>query len=127
MNDHERFEAHLAAFPDAGAPSPVCAIALLAAAILLAVGLAGVSPAPAQPADVRTLTIRVYASIGRLEDAVRELRTAKALDSRLMEARIVLGFVLLQLKRDADALSEFQDALQIDPRLGQAYVLPTLL
>jgi len=65
---------------------------------------------------------RVYASTGRLEDAVRELRTAKALDSRLMEARIDLGFVLLELKRDADALSEFQDALQMDPRLGRAYV-----
>jgi len=58
MNDHERVEAHRAAFPDASVPSPVRAIALLAVAILLAVGPAGVNPAPAQPADVRTLTIR---------------------------------------------------------------------
>jgi len=52
MNDHERVEAHHAAFPDAGVRSPVCAIALLAAAILLAVGLTGVNPVPAQSADV---------------------------------------------------------------------------
>ena len=58
MNDREVSEAHLAAFLHAGVPSLVRAIALLAAAILLAVGLAGVSPAQAQPADVRTLTIR---------------------------------------------------------------------
>src|SRR5215472_1349781 len=60
----------------------------------------------------------VYASTGRLEEAVRELRIAKALDARLMEARIVLGFALLELRRDEDALSEFQDALQMDPASG---------
>src|SRR5215510_8266762 len=64
----------------------------------------------------------VYASTGRLEDAVRELRVAKALDPQLMEARINLGLVLLELKRNDDALSEFQDALQMDPHLGRAYV-----
>ncbi len=64
----------------------------------------------------------VYASTGRLEDAVRELRVAKALDPQLMEARINLGLVLLELKRNEDALSEFQDALQMDPHLGRAYV-----
>ena len=64
----------------------------------------------------------VYASTGRLEDAVRELRVAKALDPQLMEARINLGLVLLELKRNEDALSEFQDALQIDPLLGRAHV-----
>ena len=37
----------------------------------------------------------VYASTGRLDDAVRELRVAKALDPQLMEARINLGLVLL--------------------------------
>jgi len=51
--------AHVAAaFSNAGVPSPVRAIALLAAAILLAVGLAGASPASAQSTDVRTITIR---------------------------------------------------------------------
>ncbi|HWP77226.1 MAG TPA: TonB family protein [Methylomirabilota bacterium] len=58
----------------------------------------------------------------RLEDAVRELRTATRLNFRLVEARVQLGFLLRKLNRDDEALVEFRDAVRIDPRAGRAYV-----
>ena len=57
MNERELSDTHLVVFADAGVPLPACAVALLAAAILLVVGLVGNS-AQAQPTDVRTLTVR---------------------------------------------------------------------
>ncbi len=106
MNDHERFEAHLAAFPDAGVPSPASAIALLAAAILLAVGLAGVSPAQAQPADVRTLTIRAApdGSYRAQPNWEGNLRTNVAAVSALYEKTFRIRFVLLDIVPWAAAL-----------------------
>jgi hypothetical protein len=106
MNDHERVEAHRAAFPDAGVPSPVRAIALLAAAILLAVGLAGVNPAPAQAADVRTLTIRAAPDESYRAQPSWEanLRTNVAAVSALYEKAFRIRFVLLDIVPWAAAL-----------------------
>src|SRR5215470_10846770 len=106
MNDHERVEAHRAAFPDAGVPSPVRAIALLAAAILLAVGLAGVSPAQAQPGDVRTLTIRAApdGSYRAQPNWEANLRTNVAAVSALYEKTFRIRFVLLDIVPWAAAL-----------------------
>jgi tetratricopeptide (TPR) repeat protein len=99
MNDHERVEAHRAGFPDAGVPLPVRAITLPAAAILLAVVLAGVNPAPAQAADVRTLTMRAAP-----DDSYRaqpnwegNLRTNVAAVSALYEKAFQIRFVLLDI------------------------------
>ena len=99
MNDHEVSEAHLAAFLHAGVPSLVRAIALLAAAILLAVGLAGVSPAPAQPTDVRTLTIRAApdGSYRAQPNWEANLRTNVAAVSVLYEKTFRIRFVLLDI------------------------------
>src|SRR5499425_775657 len=106
MNDHERVEAHRAAFPDAGVPSPVRAIALLAAAILLAVGLAGVSLASAQPADVRTLTIRAApdGSYRAQPNWEGNLRTNVGAVSALYEKIFRIRFVLLDIVPWAAAL-----------------------
>src|SRR5215467_14376574 len=106
MNDHERVEAHRTAFPDAGVPSPVRAIALLAAAILLAVGLAGVNPAPAQPANVRTVTIRAApdGSYRAQPNWEGNLRTNVAAVSALYEKTFRLRFVLLDIVPWAAAL-----------------------
>src|SRR5262245_51515153 len=99
MNDHELFEAHLAAFPDAGVPSLVRAIALLAAALLLTVGLAGVSPAQAPPADVRTLTIRAApdGSYRAQPNWETNLRTNIAAVSALYEKAFRIRFVVLDI------------------------------
>jgi len=99
MKKHERFEAHRAAFPDAGVPSPVRTIALLAPAILLAVGLGGVNPAPAQPADVRTLTIRAApdGSYRAQPNWEADLRTNVAAVSALYEKTFRIRFVLLDI------------------------------
>jgi len=45
---------------------------------------------------------------GQLEEAARELRTAKALDFRLVHARVDLGFVLFLLGKHEEALEEFR-------------------
>src|SRR5262245_40951418 len=105
MKKHERFEAHRAAFPDAGVPSPVRTIALLAPAILLAVGLGGVNPAPAQPADVRTLTIRAApdGSYRAQPNWEADLRTNVAAVSALYEKTFRIRFVLLDIVRWAAA------------------------
>src|SRR5262245_3989041 len=99
MNDHERVEARRAAFPDAGVPSPVRAIALLAAAILLAVALAGVNPASAQPTGVRTLTIRAAPdeSYRAQPNWEANLRTNVAAVSALYEKAFRIRFVLLDI------------------------------
>ena len=99
MNDHERVEAYRAAFPDAGVQLPVRAIALLAAAILLAVSLAGVNPAPAQAADVRTLTIRAAPDESYRAQPSWEanLRTNIAAVSALYEKAFRIRFVLLDI------------------------------
>src|SRR5262245_41566801 len=99
MNDHKRLEAHRAAFPDAGVSSPVRAIALLAATILLAVGLAGVSPVQAQPADVRTLAIRAApdGSYRAQPNWEANLRTNVAAVSALYENTFRIRFVLLDI------------------------------
>src|SRR5262245_61424914 len=99
MDDHERVEVHRAAFADAGVLSPVRAIALLAAAILLTVGLAGVSPVPAQPADVRTLTIRAApdGSYRAQPNWEGNLRTNVSAVSALYEKIFRIRFVLLDI------------------------------
>jgi len=99
MNDHERIEAHWAAFPDAGVLSPVRAIVLLAAATMLALGLAGVRPAPAQPADVRTLAIRAApdGSYRAQPNWEGNLRTNVATVSALYEKTFRIRFVLLDI------------------------------
>ena len=99
MNDHEVSKAHLAAFLHAGVPSLVRAIALLAAAILLAVGLGGVSPAQAQPADVRTLTIRAApdGSYRAQPNWEANLRTNVAAVSALYEKTFRTRFALLDI------------------------------
>ncbi len=62
----------------------------------------------------------LYGARGQLEDAARELRTAKALDFRLVHARTDLGFVLLPLGKHEEALEEFREVLRVDPRLARA-------
>src|SRR5215467_9324628 len=106
MNDHERVEANRAAFPDAGVPSPVRAIALRVAAILLAVGLVGMSPVPGQPADVRTLTIRAApdGSYRAQPNWEGNLRTNVAAVSALYEKAFRIRFVLLDIVPWAAAL-----------------------
>ena len=98
MNDHERIGSHRAAFPDAGVPS-VHATALLAAAILLAVGVVGVNAAPAQPAGVRTLTIRAAPdeSYRAQPNWEATLRTNVAAVSALYEKASRIRFVLLDI------------------------------
>ncbi len=97
--EHERVQAHRAAFPPAGVPSPVRAIALLAAAILLAVGLGGVKPAPAQAPDVRTLTIRAAPDNSYRAHPSWEanLRTNVAAVSALYEKAFRIRFVLFDI------------------------------
>ena len=63
----------------------------------------------------------LYGGRGQLEDAARELRTAKALDFRRVAARTELGFVLFRLGKHEEALWEFREVLRVDPRLGRAY------
>jgi Tfp pilus assembly protein PilF len=64
----------------------------------------------------------LYAAQDRLEAAVQELRSATALDLRLVEPRSVLGFVLLRLGKDDEAYSEFREARRMDPRFAPARV-----
>jgi len=62
----------------------------------------------------------LYGTRGQLEEAARELRTAKALDFRLVHARVDLGFVLFLLGKHEEALEEFREVLRVDPRLARA-------
>ena len=73
-------------------------------------------------AIVRTHLGFLYAAQERLEDAAQELRSATALDLRLVEPRSALGFVLLRLGRDSEASSEFREARRLDPRFAPARV-----
>src|SRR5215470_4717693 len=99
MNNHESVEAHRAGFPEAGVSLSVRAIALVAAAILLAVGLAGVNPAPAQAADIRTLTMRAAPdeSYRAQTNWEANLRTNVAAVSALYEKAFRIRFILLDL------------------------------
>ena len=99
MNDRERVEAHRAAFPDAGVLSPIRALALVAAAILLAVSLAGANPAPALAADVRALTIRAAPDESYRAQPSWEanLRSNVAAVSALYEKAFRIRFVLLDI------------------------------
>jgi len=72
---------------------------LLAIAILLAVGLAGVDPASAQPAEVRTLTMRAAPDQSYRAQPSWEanLRTNVAAVSALYEKAFRIRFVLLDI------------------------------
>jgi len=74
-------------------------ISLVAAAIPLAVGLADVNPAPAQPAAVRTLTIRAAPDESYRAETnwERNLRTNVAAVSALYEKPFRIRFVLLEI------------------------------
>lgn len=65
---------------------------------------------------------RLYSRRGQLPQAVQELRAAKDLDFRQVEARLELGHVLRRLGKDEDALWEFREVLRVDPRLAPAHM-----
>jgi TonB family protein len=75
-----------------------------------------------QAPRMHTIFGYLYLHRGRLEDAARELDTAKRLDFREIEARTELGYVLLQLGREDEALAELRDVLRIERRAPRAYV-----
>jgi tetratricopeptide (TPR) repeat protein len=64
----------------------------------------------------------LFSRRGQLDDAVRELQAAKALDFRQVEARTELGMVLLRLGKDEEALWEFREVARVDPRFARAHV-----
>jgi len=78
-----------------------------------------VDPSYASP---HTFLGLLYSRRGQLEQAAQELKVAKDLDFRQVEARIELGHVLRRLGKDEDALWEFREVLRVDPRLAPAHV-----
>lgn len=60
-------------------------------------------------------------NFGRFAEAKPELEAALAKDEKLLEARVMLGEVLVKLGHTEESLSEFRRALAIDPKWIEAH------
>ncbi|HEY2466449.1 MAG TPA: tetratricopeptide repeat protein [Terracidiphilus sp.] len=76
--------------------------------------LSGLKLAPDSARLNRLLGSTLYAA-GRLEEAVATLKKAVVLDSKELQAHLLLGEALARLGRKQEAASEWNAALKIDP------------